>query len=550
MRKIAIGLAVALIAVLFASCSANVQETGVIPSLTIRAVDGTSKALIGYDGTGAVDSETGITHYTIGVTASDGSVLLSPSSYLPSSSPMYMLTNVISGTYTFTVAGYIEMTDGSYTKIAESSETLAVSPSKPEVEIVLDDFVSGVSKALTIDVVLPQDFTGNGSYSGTLSWEIREGVGLTGAVADSGTETISWTDADTSKTITLYADKASSLTGGRYTFISTLTDSGTGSVGTEKKAIGGIRILPGLPASGSISFLQTEITDSTVTVVDKLGNEIELTGSEGVIDVNEDGSVSVTVTGLPEGSAIHWYLNGEETSAAVSGDTYTLTGLPGGDSLVEVIVVDGTTSGIGYIAFQCNKVVIQISKHCEVGDEVTIGGVDCVIAYDAGSEQEWGRYILCEKNDLHYYTPGLGSGDVNGDYSGKQWGDFPHDDSVTINNSIGAGKANTDYLISYYTSSDYLWYYVKQHRDQTGVDWHVPSLEELSLLYDNREMIGNFSTSSPNNYNYYWSSSSIGDDDAYYVLFSTGMQNLSVKDTVNTRVRCVVYATAADLRAL
>ena len=119
MRKIAIGLAVALIAVLFASCSANVQETGVIPSLTIRAVDGTSKALIGYDGTGAVDSETGITHYTIGVTASDGSVLLSPSSYLPSSSPMYMLTNVISGTYTFTVAGYIEMTDGSYTKIAE-----------------------------------------------------------------------------------------------------------------------------------------------------------------------------------------------------------------------------------------------------------------------------------------------------------------------------------------------------------------------------------------------------------------------------------------------
>ena len=362
MRKIAIGLAVALIAVLFASCSANMQETGVIPSLTIRAVDGTSKALIGYDGTGAVDSETGITHYTIGVTASDGSVLLSPSSYLPSSSPTYMLTNVISGTYTFTVAGYIEMTDGSYTNIAESSETLAVSPSKPEVEVVLDDFVSGVSKALTIDVVLPQDFTGDGTYSGTLSWEIREGVGLTGAVAGSGTETLSWTDADTSKTITLYADEASPLTGGRYTFIGTLTDSGTESVGTEKKAIEGVRILPGLPASGSISFQQTGITDSKVTVVDKLGNEIELTGSEGVIDVNEDGSVSVTVTGLPEGAAIHWYLNGEETSATVDEDTYTLTGLPGGDSLVEAIVVDGTTSGIGYIAFQCNKVVIQIDQ--------------------------------------------------------------------------------------------------------------------------------------------------------------------------------------------
>ena len=191
MRKIAIGLAVALIAALFASCSANVQENAVIPSLTIRAVDGTAKALIGYDGTGAVDSSESITHYTIGVKAADGSVLLSPSLYLPSSAPSYMLNNVISGTYTFTVAGYIEMTDGSYTKIAESSETIAVSPSNHEVEVVLDDFVTGVSKTLTIDVILPQDFTGNGSYSGTLSWEIRDGVGLTGAVADSGTETLS-----------------------------------------------------------------------------------------------------------------------------------------------------------------------------------------------------------------------------------------------------------------------------------------------------------------------------------------------------------------------
>ena len=111
-----------------------------------------------------------------------------------------------------------------------------------------------------------------------------------------------------------------------------------------------------------------------MTVVDKLGNEIELTGSEGVIDVNEDGSVSVTVAGLPEGSVIHWYLNGEETSAAVSGDTYTLTGLPGGDSLVEAIVVDGTTSGIGYIAFQCNKVVIQINPRLPLPVITTIVG--------------------------------------------------------------------------------------------------------------------------------------------------------------------------------
>ena len=87
MRKIAIGLAVALIAALFASCSANVQENAVIPSLTIRAVDGTAKALIGYDGTGAVDAETGITHYTIGVKGSDDSVLLSPSRSSRSSTP-------------------------------------------------------------------------------------------------------------------------------------------------------------------------------------------------------------------------------------------------------------------------------------------------------------------------------------------------------------------------------------------------------------------------------------------------------------------------------
>lgn len=182
-----------------------------------------------------------------------------------------------------------------------------------------------------------------------------------------------------------------------------------------------------------------------------------------------------------------------------------------------------------------------------VGDKVVYGGIGCVIAYDAGSEQSWGRYILCEEYDLNHYEPDLGTGGVDESYSGKPWGTVNQDDSGANATAIGTGKTNTDYLINKYLSNSSLWYYVSQHRNSTHKLWSVPSKDELDILYENKEIIGKFTTNLAN-YIGYWSSSEYSSKYAWSQYFSNGSQlSNDLKNNTLRRVRCVAYATEADL---
>lgn len=51
-----------------------------------------------------------------------------------------------------------------------------------------------------------------------------------------------------------------------------------------------------------------------------------------------------------------------------------------------------------------------------------------------------------------------------------------------------------------------------------GQDWHLPTKEELALLYAKRNIVGRF----PNNY--YWSSTEVGSGNAWYQSFGNGYQ--------------------------
>lgn len=181
-----------------------------------------------------------------------------------------------------------------------------------------------------------------------------------------------------------------------------------------------------------------------------------------------------------------------------------------------------------------------------VGDKVVYGGIGCVIAYDAGSEQSWGRYILCEEYDLNHYEPDLGTGGVDESYSGKTWGIRGQDDSGANATAIGTAKVNTDYLINKYLDNLYLWYYVSQHRNDTHKPWSVPTKDELDILYENKETIGNFSANL-SEFWYYWSSSENSDLSAWGERFSDGYQYLATKKDTETRVRLICYATDTDL---
>ena len=159
------------------------------------------------------------------------------------------------------------------------------------------------------------------------------------------------------------------------------------------------------------------------------------------------------------------------------------------------------------------------------------------------SGDDW-RYIICEEYDLNHYESGLGTGGTNKRYTGKQWG-IDQDDSGANGTAIGTGKANTDYLIGKYNDATYLWYYVNQHRTKTGKSWHVPSKDELNILYENRATIGNFSTATPTASGLtspnYWSSSDYASSAAWYHMFSSGTQDIFPKDDTTRRVRCIRY---------
>lgn len=180
----------------------------------------------------------------------------------------------------------------------------------------------------------------------------------------------------------------------------------------------------------------------------------------------------------------------------------------------------------------------------KVGVTVLVGDIECVIVYKANSEQSWGQYILCEKHDLHYYQPELGTGGVDEFYAGKIWGGTSADDTEANGTAIGTGKDNTDYLISKYTTFSYLWYHVNKHRTLTGKQWHVPSKDELEILGENSDLIGEIPASPNDNY---WSSSERSTVEAWTRHLGADFEDFTQKNDEFSRVRCVLYATQMQM---
>ena len=117
--------------------------------------------------------------------------------------------------------------------------------------------------------------------------------------------------------------------------------------------------------------------------------------------------------------------------------------------------------------------VICYDRGASYGEYLIINGD--IIKQDSGSN--W-RYMICEGNDLNHYETNLGTDyESNGSYSGKKWG-FSGTTTGINDTAIGSGKDNTDSLINENNNKDdSIWYYVNQHRTNTGKPWHVPSKE-------------------------------------------------------------------------
>ena len=136
-------------------------------------------------------------------------------------------------------------------------------------------------------------------------------------------------------------------------------------------------------------------------------------------------------------------------------------------------------------------------------------------AVDDGSaeSQNW-RYLICDQHDLDNGT--------------KEWGPYGTDEGMTNSKytNIGYGLPNTNAMLAKYaTNTSYWWKLIKEKRDNTGLDWFMPSQKELDIVYDNRTVITGQGGDAFKTNTFYWSSSEYASNNAWRQDFSTGNQS-------------------------
>lgn len=112
----------------------------------------------------------------------------------------------------------------------------------------------------------------------------------------------------------------------------------------------------------------------------------------------------------------------------------------------------------------------------------------------------------------------------------KKWSSTTSYQLTTANDNAD-GQANTDKLIGLTGASDYPYLAAEACR-ALGPKWYLPAINELSTLYNNRNLIGNF----PDDFFYHSSTESATHAIRYY-NFNLGSQSTTTKNT-NSYVRC------------
>jgi uncharacterized protein YjdB len=138
-----------------------------------------------------------------------------------------------------------------------------------------------------------------------------------------------------------------------------------------------------------------------------------------------------------------------------------------------------------------------------VGDTGPGGGV---VFYDAGSNQSWGRYLEAAPSDLS--TAMAWCNDVSSAVGANGY-------------VVGTGNANTVAMDTACTSG--AGQSAADYTNNGYSDWYLPSLNELTEMFDRRVAIGGFATAS------YWSSSEENGEFAKRLGFPDGGMSGHVK---------------------
>ena len=174
-----------------------------------------------------------------------------------------------------------------------------------------------------------------------------------------------------------------------------------------------------------------------------------------------------------------------------------------------------------------------------VGDEVVLDGIPCVIVYKADTEQSWGQYLCVDRDhDLSDYV----------NETAYEWGGYNQNTGIT-SQEIGDGLSNTNSLISlnlqpYNEENQILWNLVKEFRQSFTNKWFVPSRKELSYLNNSNIIL-------PTYLSYYCSSTEEDATEIYFLELNGGVPSILSNTKIGNgfKVRLFRYTTDSELNS-
>lgn len=352
MRRISLYMIIAamLIGSLLASCAE--PETGFHEqgTVTIHIADDTPK-LIGYDGTGAIGGASSINAFRVKVTRlSTGAAI--ESSWIMTPMDSWTISGLAVGEqYSFHAEGAIAMEDGSYALISSATETRNITENLADITISLAVLDTAEAESLAVTVSRPEKAEGSISISASMTdLSGSEIFSLSGSIEVDGLSTV----------ITATKDQQD-LIPGLYVMTVTAEDQ----AGGYWKASDAVRLLPGLPASGTISFTKEDGIDAEIGISDQMGHVIDFEGMPEEIEVPIGGTLRITV---PYDSAdaddqIWFYVNGTEVTDTVlptrtesdAGYTYRIPTdlMVKGRNVLTIMVYNGLPYGGGSVQIAC-----------------------------------------------------------------------------------------------------------------------------------------------------------------------------------------------------
>ena len=343
-------IAAMLIGSLLASCAepeAGFHEQGTV---TIHISDDTPK-LIGYDGSGAIGGSSSINAFRVKVTRlSTGAAI--ESSWIMTPMDSWTISGLAVGEqYSFHAEGAIAMEDGTYALISSATETRNITENLADITVSLSALDTAEAESISVTVSRPEKAEGSVSISASMmDLSGSEIFSLSGSIAADGSAAV----------ITATKDQQD-LIPGLYVMTVTAEDQ----AGGYWKASDAVRLLPGLPASGLISFTKEDGIDAEIGISDQMGHVIDFEGMPEEIEVPIGGTLRITV---PYDSAdaddrIWFYVNGTEITDTVlptriesdAGYTYLIPTdlMVKGRNVLTIMVYNGLPYGGGSVQIAC-----------------------------------------------------------------------------------------------------------------------------------------------------------------------------------------------------